>query len=708
MGYTTFKFSPGLNKDDSPLASEGGWIDGNGVRFSRGVPEVIGGWDFVTPDKFEGIVRGGHSWASLSGRRYIAFGTAAKLYAIVGGAIIDITPPHSEGVLNNPFTTASGSAVVTVNHPDHAFSDGMTVTFPLPVTIGGVTISGSYTVEVNDANSYAITVADNATSTVTSGGGYVDYTAPLPAGLVDGLGEPGGYGTGAYGEGGYGDTSEVDTIPRLWFLDNWGETLVALPSGGALYQWQPSFGNLELLSNGEFLTATGWTFGTGWSLSASGWMEGAAGVASDASIAIDVQPGYVYRAVLTVTTTAAGSIIVQSDAGALGGLSAPITGTGEYNRTFRAPAGMTGLVISKSDTWAGTVDHISIKLEAVAFRVDEAPTQNYAMFVDPHQLVVLLGTTPYGEAFNAMAVRWSDRQDITAWTPTTANLAGDDILANGARLISGLATRQQNMIWSDSALFTMQYTGDASRPFLFVLAGSSCGIIGGLARCATDGTVFWAGNGNFYQFSGGIPEPIPSTLRRDFFDNIAPHQGIKVVCGTLPGFSEVWFFYPDARDGKECSRYVIYRLDEGHWSAGEMARTTWIDPGIYEYPIAFGTDGNVYFQENGNTAAGGAISWFIESGYFDIADGENLAFLRRIIGDFQDLKGSADFTVFGRAWPTAADRVYGPFHHLAATNKLDMRVTARQLKLRISGESSPAFARIGALRLDLMPSGAKR
>lgn len=707
MAYTTFSFSPGINKDDSPLASEGGWIDADKVRFASGRAQTIGGWGLMTAGTFSGMARGAHAWADLQGRRYIAFGTNTNLYAVAGGQVRNITPRHSEGVLTNPFSTAAGSPDITVAHPDHGFSTGVTIRYPnLMPLVGGLLLTGIYQVTVVDADTYTITSTSNASSTQTAGGGYVDFQASLPAGLANALGEPGGYGTGGYGEGGYGTTDAIDFLPRVWFLGNWGETLVALPRGGGLYQWQPAVDYPELLANGSFDSAAGWSFGTGWTF-VNGFARATAGTASELSHAVPVKAGYVYRIIFNVTANS-GVVSIGSDGGHFGQTSVIIGNSGTYSRRFRAPSGMTKIIFYKDVLFDGAIDSVSIKLESFAYRVDEAPNKNSAMFVDPHQIVVLLGTAPANEPYNAMAVRWCDRQNITEWSPSASNLAGDDILAQGSRLVSGIASRQENLIWSDSCLYTMQYTGDATQPFLFQLVGSGCGLIGALARCEHNGVVTWVARDNFYRYTGGAPEPIPSTLRRYFFDQLSENQGEKIACGVLPAYSEVWFFYPDKRDGVECSRYAVMRWDEGHWTTGTFGRSAWIAPGIFEHPIVFGTDGKVYLHETGTSAVGGVIDWFVETAYFDIGDGENVMFLRRIIGDFDDLQGPVNFTVYGRMWPTGAETAYGPYLHNSITNKIDLRVSARQLKLRIGGMAAPAFARLGALRLDLIQTGAKR
>lgn len=720
MPLTALNFKPGVIKDDTPLSSEGGWTDADKVRFVRGKPQTIGGWSTATTSVFTGIARGGHAWADNDGRRWLAWGTAAKLYALAGGSLRDITPVHSFGVLTNPFTTASGSNVVSVAHADHALVTGQTVTFSnQSAAVGGLTLSGAYTVTVSDANTYTVTAGANATATAT-GGGNVDYTAAFVAGLVDGLGEPGGYGSGSYGEGAYGgNVASAATLPRTWALDNWGENLVAVPRGGGLYEYQPEMelapggGLPELVTNGDFATAAGWTLGAGWSIGA-GVATAAAATASDLSRPVALTPGRMYRVTFTVTRTA-GTLTFKTNGSALGyGASSAISVGGTYSRLFRATVGSTSIVFSKDAAFAGTIDNVSVKLADVAYRVTEAPAQNDFMFVDPHRIVVLIGTSLQGDTYNPMAVRWCDRENLTNWTASASNFAGDYLLAVGGKAVSGLATRQQNVIWTDTALYTMAFVDDPSTVFVFNFISAGCGIAGPLAADEQNGVVYWASLDNFFVFGGAAPQPIPCTLLRDFFDNIADGQADKIYCGVNAAFAEVWWLYPDVRDGTECSRYVAFNFQENHWTCGTFNRSTFVASGVFAYPIMLGTDtawgsnGYVYYHERGQSAAGAPLSGFVEGAYVDLDDGENLMMVRRIVPDFEDQVGPVTINLGLRSWPNAAATTKGPFTAAPNTEKIDLRATARQIKPTFSFSSTPAFMRLGSLRADVLKSGATR
>lgn len=233
--------SPGLNGDDTTFAATGRWADASNVRFHRGRPQVVGGWEALSADLLDGVCRGVIDWTDRTPTLNVGFGTHARLQVWRDGLLHDLTPLlalPSVTLAANPLAVVNATPTVTVTHKRHGLVTGDTVTLSGAAPVGGITPTGSYAVTVTGNDSYTITHGANATST-GSGGGSAVVVAPQRAfapGAVDGAGGT-GYGTGAYSTGDYSEPSTADFFPRTWSLAAWGEHLLANPRGGAIHAW---------------------------------------------------------------------------------------------------------------------------------------------------------------------------------------------------------------------------------------------------------------------------------------------------------------------------------------------------------------------------------------------------------------------------------------------------------------------------------------
>lgn len=249
---TKLAFRPGIKKSTTDYAAEGAWIDMDKARFVDGYPQKIGGWEKLLDSQLSGVCRGMLPWRDNDENRRIALGTHTKLYYYYAGSFTDITPISSSGTLTNPFSVTSVSPTVVVSDSTHGRQVGDYCNFSNASAVGGITIDGAYVVaSVVDANTYTITHSANATSTVSNGGGSVDFTYEIAIGLSDTV-EAFGYGVGTYGSGTYGTprTASVTLHARTWQFDTWGENLIALHRNGDLYQWAPDTAGLAAtLSN---------------------------------------------------------------------------------------------------------------------------------------------------------------------------------------------------------------------------------------------------------------------------------------------------------------------------------------------------------------------------------------------------------------------------------------------------------------------------
>tara|TARA_R110000787_G_scaffold95394_2_gene198366 strand:+ start:34 stop:1176 length:1143 start_codon:yes stop_codon:yes gene_type:complete len=351
----------------------------------------------------------------------------------------------------------------------------------------------------------------------------------------------------------------------------------------------------------------------------------------------------------------------------------------------------------------------SLSTTAVAARVTTAPTSIGSMFVSPQRHVFLLGTdmdaTGTTGTYNPMRVMFSDQEDSTSYVTTATNLAGDVVLAEGNLIVAGKSTRLVNLIWTDHSLYTARHIGDIDFVHEFQLAGTSCGLVGPNAAAIVDGRAYWmASNQQFYMYGGGQPQVIPCPVQDHIFDNIDAAQREKVYASHNSMFNEIWWLYP--HDSDECDRYVTYNYVENVWSVGTFDRSAMIDRGVYDEPYMAGTDTYLYSHENGVDANGAVFSGSITSAPFDLEDGERVLELRRIVPDVTlSSGGSVFFQVRHRRYPVATQTTEASRQVTETTSKLDYRVQARQVSLKISNNGVGDDWRLGDIRMDITQGG---
>lgn len=716
MPLTDMNFVSGLVKDDTALTAKGGCVDANNIRFRQGKPEPRGGWEMVSTVPFVGIPRGAKEWSDLRGQPQAAWGTQDNAYVLSGGAIIDITGPFIEGTALNPFTTVSGSPTVTVRITENGLRPDQSITFSNGAAVGGLTLNGTYKVAtLISRDSFTITAASNATSTVTTpAGGGVDFTATFPPGAVNGTGGI-GFGTGTYGTGPYGQPSAMDYLPTVWSLDNFGETLLANRRGGPLQIWQPALSYADIIRDSAFAG------GTGWSTATRGGTK-TAGTAANLSQNIQnvAQGGQVMRVRFTVSGMSAGSIKIQVNAGAptpalidVGSASTAITQNGTYSRLIVMPAKPSDIVFAADSAWAGTITVTKLSLEDKLTTVVEAPRRIDSMFVDPHGPVCVFGTYEADGDYNPLLIRWSDLSNYRTWVPDTNVFAGEIAVATGGRIVGALPSRNSNLVWTDGGLHGMQFASDG---FSVSLIATGCGLIGRHAATEHNGIAYWwAKNGNRYRttfdFQGTIPQLIDCRIQSDA-DRVAISQDEKIFACVNTRFSEVQWFYPDDRLGTECNRALVYQFTENHWTSWDEARSSWVSGSVYESPIGFGTDGYLYYHERGITANGNALPNWLRTAYFNIESGGNLMALMGLVYDFLNRIGPITFRVYTKPFPHGSETAHGPFTTSMSETpgsyrdqKIDLRITARQMAFSIEAETP---WRLGVVGANARKSGAVR
>ena len=684
-------FKPGLYREGTAYSSEGGWYDGDKIRFRSGLPEKIGGWTQVSSTQFNGIARSLWTWVDLSSNVFIGLGTSTKYYIYNGGTYNDITPVYQTSTLStNPISTTASSTTVTITDTSYSPSVGDFINFPNAVTVGGVTISGQYAVaSVTIATtSYTITTTSAASTTTggtgtvvqyllpngatvyttsvgfgagpyggtatpltatlannpfstTSGSGTVivsqpstpytltgqfvsfsgatsitgtgipatmlnstysvtpvtasSYSITLPSSVVANATATGGGSsvvaleqTGSRGWGTAYSGAGIGSQIRLWTNDNFGQDLVIAPRGGSIYYWQDSNGvgtraiSLSSLANSTASTIQTVSFASG-----------------------------------------AGSVVVSAPAGIYP--YAYVTGSGIAAGTQVSSnyvIGSTTVSLTQNTIASGTSVNLTFSYSGQYVPV----ATNQVITSAIQEFVIAFGSNSYNggtysSTFNPMLVRWSDQANAYQWIPQTTNQSGEFPLSNGSYIMGARATRQEILIWTNTALYTMQYIG---YPYVwkFEILMDNISVMSPNCMVTVNNVTYWMGTSKFYAYNGTV-QTLPCALRQYIFDDLNQSQSYQVFAGANEGFNEIWWFYVSNESlNNSVDKYVIYNYLDNAWSYGTFETYT-LGPssivagqqyviasvGTTDWTLAGSLDNNIgtYFIATNTTTGNGTV-----------------------------------------------------------------------------------------------------
>jgi hypothetical protein len=250
--------------------------------------------------------------------------------------------------------------------------------------------------------------------------------------------------------------------------------------------------------------------------------------------------------------------------------------------------------------------------------------------------VLAFGCNDYGSSVqDTMLIRWSDQESAVNWTPAATNQAGSVRLSHGSRIEAVAQVRQEFLVWTDTAMYSLQYLGP---PIVWgtQLLSDNTSIVSDRAWATAAGINYWMGNGKFYRYDGRV-ETLVCDLRQYVFSDFNANQAQQVFASTNEQFNEIWWFYCSA-SSTVVDRYVIYNYVEKAWYYGNLGRTAWIDTSVSsDVPMAADYNNRLLYQETGvddnATVTTLPIAAFITSSEFDIDDGHNFGFVWRVIPD---------------------------------------------------------------------------
>jgi len=694
MALKKLVLKPGVNRENTRYTNEGGWYESDKVRFRQGSPEKIGGWARISVSYFQGVCRSLWNWITLENLNLIGVGTNLKFYLENGGQYYDITPIRTAAVLSNPFTTTNTSTTVLVTDSAHGAANGDFVSFSNVATVGGLNLNNEYQITLIDADTYNITAASAATSTATGGGTTVSAVYQINTGVAYETPLT-GWGAGAWGSGTWGFSGTNNSALRLWSQNNFGEDLIYGFRGGPIYYWDASFG----LSPASFTVTIG------------------------ASAVVTTSISLVNNTPVVLTNSGYPSALPT-------GLS---VGTVYYVKnttgtTFNLSATPGGAAITTSGTQSG-IHYImpnGVNITSLAGSSDAPIIQNFIYVSDVSRFVFAFGCNDYSSTVQSpMLIRWSDQESLVDWTPSATNQAGSVTLSHGSSIVTAIQTRQEVLVWTDSAIYSLQYIGP---PVVWSsqLMGDNISILGQNAAAQASGVVYWMGVDKFYMYDGRL-QTLSCDLRRYIYQDINLGQNQQVFASTNEGFNEVWWFYCSA-NSLTVDRYVVYNYLEKVWYYGTMARTAWLDSGLRDYPVAATYTYNLVNQEfgldNNETGTPAGIEAYISSSEFDIEDGEHFGFVWRMLPDLTFSGSDASptpevtYTLYpmknsgsGTGTPSTAnvDKLTGAAYTVTEgfTGQINTRVRGRQLILKVSSDNLGTAWQLGATRIDIRPDGRR-
>lgn len=376
----------------------------------------------------------------------------------------------------------------------------------------------------------------------------------------------------------------------------------------------------------------------------------------------------------------------------------------------------------------GVIANRGVNVNTLAGASDVPTKVNITFVSDISRFVFCFGCTDIGSAvLDPMLIRWSDQESVVDWTPSAINQAGSLRLSQGSQIVSVIQSRQELLVWTDAALYSLQYLG-APEGWGATLVGENISIAGQKAVSLASGVTYWMGIDKFYKYDGRT-QTLRCDLREYIFSDINNAQMEQVVCGTSEGYYEIWWFYC-SRNSVVIDRYAIYNYLEDIWYYGTMGRTAWMDSGLQAGPIAATYENNLVSHEVGNddnmTGTPVAMECFVTSAEFDLDDGHNFAFVWRMLPDVTfrgsstanpsivmsllPLKNSGSgitdpASVGGTNSASVTRTVDVPVEQF--TGQVFTRIRARQMSMRVSSSALGVAWQLGAPRLDLRLDGRR-
>jgi hypothetical protein len=431
------------------------------------------------------------------------------------------------------------------------------------------------------------------------------------------------------------------------------------------------------------------------------------------------------------------------------GYGAPITGTGYGIGGYGAGGYGTGSPITASsgtpisatdwslDNWGeilianpqgNTIDEVSFNPiyewnptsnPQTAVIIPQAPSTNAGAFVAmPQRQIVAWGSTFTGVP-DPLLIRWCDVNNFNSWIGTVVNQAGSYRIPKGSKIVQCIQGPQQGLIWTDLALWAMQYSG---LPFIYQFneIGTGCGLIGHRAAGSMNGVVYWMGQSQFFRLAGSGVEPIPCPIWDVIFQDIDMSNRDKIRVATNSRFGEIAWYYPTTDNG-EVNKYVKYNVILNQWDYGTLSRSAWINESVLGPPI--GADPTnyspiegqyryyIYQHETSPNADTLSMLSSFQTGYFSLSDGDLKTFVDQVWPDMKwgyyngNQNADVNITFYVTDYPGDTPIQYGPYTMTQQVQYITPRFRARLVSIKIDSSDYDTWWRLGGIRYRLQQDG---
>ena len=614
MPLQKLTFRPGVNREGTDYANEGGWYDCDKIRFRSGFPEKLGGWIRLSDETYFGTARSMWNWIDLSEANYLGVGTNLKYYVEKGGSYYDITPIRktTNPMANNPFATSYST-----------LNGGITATATSLTLVSGASFPNSPGIlKINSEQIFYTSKSSNTLLGLVRG-----YNGTTAASHLTGA---------AVGSSTILVTDVSNGVTKDDFVTFSGATG---PVGGiTAAQLNQEYQVFNVVTINTYTinaedTSNNLVFSTS---AASG--GGAATVA-----AYQITTGLDVYVVGLGWGAGAWSRGGWGSAAPAGGIGQQLLLWSNDNYGQNLAIAQRGGAIYYWQASLGTSTRaqlLSTLSTSAGYSGQFVPVQTLEVSASSIQrFIIAFGANPYDSGdpntdFDPMLVRWSDQENPYQWVPDVTNQSGEFRLSHGSTIVTSINTRQEILIWTDSALYSMQYLGP---PYVykFEILMDNISIISPNSAITINNITYWMGDGKFYQYSGRV-ETLPCSLRQYIFNDINKTQSYQIFSGGNEGYNEVWWFYCST-NSNVVDKYVIYNYLDKVWYYGTMSRTAWLDSGIRSFPMAADYNKRILYHEANVDDVSGLtpepITAHIQSSDFDIGDGHNFGFIWRILPD---------------------------------------------------------------------------